>query len=193
MCVCVCVFLFLFQFTFSFLTLLLPPVLQPPVTAVPHVSDESSADNDSSQRNFDCHQDIMLSGRRTTTAPAPIEFASSVSFDPIPLQVPCPQVIHTPIQPISMFGSTSNAGIMNSTVLLNMGNLGGTMTKVTAAADSVLDDAVDELFNNSDPVEDVTNLNEIWDASAFGDLNEIDRVQNDTQLGYLLERFIQES
>jgi hypothetical protein len=79
-----------------------------------------------------------------------------------------------------------------------MGNLGGTTTKagpaaVTAAADSVLDDAVDELFNNSDPVEDVTNLNEIWDASAFGDLNEIDRVQNDTQLGYLLERFIQES
>jgi hypothetical protein len=56
------------------------------------------------------------------------------------------------------------------------------------AADSILDEAVDELFNRDPMMEDTQDLDSIWDSAAFGQ----DAVRDDTQLGFLLERLLQD-
>mmetsp|Transcript_18068 Transcript_18068/g.32564 ORF Transcript_18068/g.32564 Transcript_18068/m.32564 type:complete len:425 (+) Transcript_18068:327-1601(+) len=169
----------------------------PPVMAVSQVSDESSADNDSYRRS---DNNSLL--HPSSMDMAPVEFASSSSFDPIPLQAPCQQVVQTPMQPYPMFAATNNTNGMNPMMAAavapgnnNMGNSSFSRMPMTApfSADKVLDDAVDELFKDSDPMEDNANLNNLWDANAFCDTEEVGRVQNDTELGYLLERFLQES
>lgn len=56
------------------------------------------------------------------------------------------------------------------------------------AADSILDEAVDELFSRDPMMEDTQDLDSIWDSAAFGQ----DAVRDDTQLGYLLEMLLQD-
>jgi hypothetical protein len=54
------------------------------------------------------------------------------------------------------------------------------------SADQVLDAAVDEIFNSSTgPIEDTLDLHSIWNAPP-------ESVQDDEQLGYLLDRFLKE-
>lgn len=53
------------------------------------------------------------------------------------------------------------------------------------ATDQVFDAAVDELFSSSDPVEDILSLDDLWNPTSGS-------VQNDEQLGYLLDSFLQE-
>jgi hypothetical protein len=134
-----------------------------------------------------------------------VEFDSSVSFDPIPLQVPCPPVYRTSIDPLPMFSGPNVGNNTNNSMAVqptnwdimretSVNHFVSVNHKSAAAADHVLDDAVDELFNHSEPMaEDFSNLDDLWDTSAFGDTEGFGTVQNDTQLGYLLERFIQES
>ena len=54
-------------------------------------------------------------------------------------------------------------------------------------ADSILDEAAEELFLNDPMMEELGDLN-VWDSTAFGE----DTVQNDTQLGFLLEQLLEE-
>lgn len=56
------------------------------------------------------------------------------------------------------------------------------------AADSILDEAVDELFSRDPMMEDTQDLDSIWDSAAFG----LDAVRDDTELGFLLERLLQD-
>ena len=56
-------------------------------------------------------------------------------------------------------------------------------------ADSILDEAVDELFKDDPALQDMSDVDLVWDSSSFGGE---DTVQNDTQLGYLLERLLEE-
>jgi hypothetical protein len=56
------------------------------------------------------------------------------------------------------------------------------------AADSILDEAVDELFSRDSMMEGTQDLDSIWDSAAFGQ----DAVRDDTQLGFLLERLLQD-
>ena len=76
----------------------------PPVLAVPQVSDESSSDSDSHRMD----QSFSVS---TQSGGMPMGYNSSNTFDPIPLQVPRPQVFHTPMHAFPMFpvGSTCSA------------------------------------------------------------------------------------
>ena len=57
-----------------------------------------------------------------------------------------------------------------------------------ARADQVLDEAVCEIFSSGALPEVIANLDELWDTTAFGE----EKVQDDTQLGFLLERFLEE-
>lgn len=56
------------------------------------------------------------------------------------------------------------------------------------AADSILDEAVDELFSRDPMMEDTQDLDSIWDSAAFGQ----DVIRDDTQLGFLLERLMED-
>lgn len=153
------------------------------------VSDDSSADNDSHKQE---NETFMMTEQ--TNNISSIKFDSSASFDSVPLQVPRPTVFQTPNEPHADI--SSNSGDVGVSSMAN--NWGDWTTQAVLsqnliAADKVLDEAVDELFNNSDPMtDDVANLDDVWDTSAFGDSEgSTDLGQNDTELGFLLERLIQ--
>lgn len=160
-----------------------------------------------------------------------LEYISSAHFEPLPLQVPHPQIIHTPIQQYSRFPSNNNnCGSNNAppsnleapapapgfastdaaamkwgdvrnfltTAMMSGINVGPPGPVVASqslapAADRVLDDAVDELFNSTAVSEDVTNFDDIWDPVVFGEADEDGYIENDLQLGNLLETFLEQS
>lgn len=193
----------------------------PPVMAVSHVSDESSADNDSYRMDQNFAMQTQFGGMPS------MEYSSSNSFEPIPLQVPCPQVFHTPMHAFPIFpaatngngatGSPTLSGVSTAQVsttnkwgeardvaMISSIATGGfnqcTFATTSAgavpdiAADSILDDAVDELFDSSGPVpENICDLDDLWDPAAFGETNEVGIIQNDLQLGDLLESFLEQS
>jgi hypothetical protein len=175
------------------------------------VSDESSVDHDS-------HKNGTSSINVQMRPASVVEFGSIAPFEPIPVQVPRQQIFHTPIQQqqYPMFSSSACASsigmvsprlssassmkwddlAISSTVMM-----GGYHTfppssavaprPVSSTADQVLDDAVDELFSNTDVVsEDVANLDDFWDPAAFGEADEVGQIENDLQLGNLLETFL---
>jgi hypothetical protein len=157
-----------------------------------------------------------------------VEFSSSVGFEPIPLQIPRPQVFHTPIEPYPMFStanrnnSATNANMMglglasagaaaaaamkwdgvrnaaaaSSSMIGGFCNTGPSQIALPSTADYFLDNAVDELFNNADSAsasDDVANLEDLWDPVAFGEADEVGRIDDDLQLGNLLETFLNQS
>lgn len=188
----------------------------PPVTALAHVSDESSADNDSHRDGYSCSTMQMQPS-------SVVEFCSTSPYEPNSFQVPCQQIFHTPIQQqqqqqqflmSSPAGCTSSIGMMAPLVssssamkwedvsISSTGMIGGYIAgapsvvapqPVSSTADHVLDDAVDELFRNTDSVsEDVVNLDDLWDPVSFGETDDVGRIENDLQLGSMLETFLEQ-
>jgi hypothetical protein len=185
------------------------------LTTVAHISDESSSDNDSHWNGY--------STVDTQLKPASvIEFRSTARHEPIPLQVPCQQVFHTPIQQhqypmFSYAGCKSSSEMMaphfssapfmqwQDVVVSSTAAIGGYNAcppsasiapqpiSPTSTADHILDDAVDELFSNTDgDSEDVANLDDLWDPVAFGEADEVGPIQDDLQLGHILEAFLKQ-
>lgn len=60
-------------------------------------------------------------------------------------------------------------------------------------ADHILDDAVDELFKDTDAVPDgIANLDDLWDSSGFEEVGSVGVIENDLQLGNMLETFLEQ-
>ena len=72
-------------------------------------------------------------------------------------------------------------------------NLSSSAAPAPASADSILDDAVDEIFNNTGLPENVGDLDDLWDSDGFGETNDVGIIENDLQLGNLLESFLEQS
>ncbi|KAL3916215.1 MAG: hypothetical protein SGILL_005278 [Bacillariaceae sp.] len=194
----------------------------PPVAAAAQVSDESSSDNDSHSHKMD--QSVSM---QTQSCGMSMRYNSSTTFDPIPLQVPCSQVFHPPMQAFNMFpvatngnvatasptlsgvtsapvsstsnwGDTGNVSMMAFSGITSSGLIPGNFTSApavaapTSAADSILDDAVDELFNTGPIPESIGNLDDLWDSDGFGETKEAGIIENDLQLGNLLESFLEQ-
>jgi hypothetical protein len=185
------------------------------VTALAHVSDESSIDNDSF-RNGSSSVTVQMQPVSV------VERSSTARYEPIPLQVPHQEIFNIPIQihqqqyPLfSISGCTSSIGMMapsfpsapatkwEDVAFTSKGAIGGykatplyagiVSLPISSKADHVLDDAVDELFSNTESVsEDVADLDDLWDPVAFGETDEVGRIENDLQLGNLLETFLEQ-
>jgi hypothetical protein len=148
-----------------------------------------------------------------------VEFCSTVPYEPIAFQVPCQPILHPPQEQQPQFPMSSPAGCISSigmmTPLLSSspfmkweaipissaamigGDIAGPpsapVEPVSSTADHVLDDAVDELFRNTDDVsEDGVNLDDLWDPVSFGETDEIGRIESDLQLGNMLETFLEQ-
>ena len=122
--------------------------------------------------------DASSSGQRVPHAPA----ASSGfnPFRPAAASFEVPQVASRPSltsldSSLSPFGAYPTFGMQGS--MLN-----------PAVADSILDEAVDELFKDDPALQDMSDVDLVWDSSSFGGE---DNVRDDTQLGYLLERLLE--
>lgn len=94
--------------------------------------------------------------------------SSGFSLEPTPMKVPARSTLQAP-EPYPLF----SIPIFSST---------------RDMADHVLDDAVNEIFRNDPMMEDTQDLDAIWDSTAFGETV----VQDDTQLGFLLERLLED-
>ncbi|KAL3909229.1 MAG: hypothetical protein SGILL_008168 [Bacillariaceae sp.] len=185
-----------------------------PVMSAVHVSDESSADSDSFAQNF------AMQTQSCGINPG-MGFHSSNSFDPIPLRIPCPQVFHPPMEPysngIAVNGNAASPSVASSPAtnftwqdtgaVLMMAPSGissggvhaptlvsSTSAPPPAGTHDILDDAVDELFCGNEPIpEGIGELSDLWDPATFGETNDVGLIQNDLQLGNLLESFLQQS
>lgn len=151
---------------------------QPPVLVTPqNTSDESSGDEENSGSD----------GAPTRLLPAdetlfPVYASNQMSSEPLSFQAPVNP-------PMPMFASDN--------VVARPGSY-GTPTAAAPLEDDVpvtwqepgdaLDEAVEELFRNDPLVEGMIDLEKIWDTSVFGD----DSVQDDFQLGCMLDKMLEE-
>jgi hypothetical protein len=136
----------------------------------PHnTSDESSSDEKKGTRSAIARRKLPLDQSLFTD-----DVTSELSFEPIHAQAPTNPVI----------SNMESFPIM--TEACSVSNWIAYPTK-RSAADQILDEAAEELFRN-DPVMGETDLQDIWDSTAFGE----ERVQDDMQLGYLLEQLLEE-
>jgi hypothetical protein len=186
-----------------------PCLFQPPVVVTPCGSDESSTDVDNRADPFS-EMEGLAEPISLNADIAPIDSQPSSGFDPIPVKFPSPSVIlgrmgRAPsIEPYQMVssGSQSNAphswsvqgDMLSSSIsrsLLNWEFMVESNTAVaaprSARADHILDEAVDEIFSSGALPEDLANLDDLWDNAAFCE----ETVQDDTQLGFLLDRFLE--
>jgi hypothetical protein len=176
-----------------------PPYFQPPVVVTPNGSLGESDIGETSEE--------MLEPIQLNSDMSPIECHPSLCFDPIPFKVPCRPISHvevaasTSIEPYPVQASQSdhvqaphswNMLTGNSTVQPNWEFSAGSNEVVSApngsGADQVLDEAVDAIFSSGAMLEDIANLDDLWDNTTFGG----EKVEDDTQLGYLLERFLED-
>jgi hypothetical protein len=133
------------------------------------VSDESSSDENATR-----------SSRRKILADGifpPGEGAPAISYEPLPIQTLRSSVVSS-LKPYNMLAQASFVSSNQYTLF------GATRT----GADEILDDAAEQLFNNDPAMSDMQELAEIWDGSEFGE----DVVQDDIQLGYMLEKLLEE-
>jgi hypothetical protein len=134
----------------------------------PHnTSDESSSDEKKGTRLTIARRKLPLDQCLFTD-----DLTSDLSFEHIPSQAN-PVVSTMETFPIMTEVSSVSNWIAYSTK--------------RSAADQILDEAAEELFRN-DPVMGEADLQDIWDSTAFGE----ERVQDDMQLGYLLEQLLEE-
>jgi hypothetical protein len=133
------------------------------------VSDESSSDENATR-----------SSRRKISADdifPPVEEAPAIiSYEPLPIQTLRSSVVSS-LEPYNMLAQASFVSSNQYTMF------GATRT----GADKILDDAAEQLFNNDPAMSDMQELSEIWDGSEFGEVV----VQDDIQLGYMLEKLLE--
>jgi hypothetical protein len=180
-------------------------ILKPPVVVTPYGSDGSSSDNNARGDHFDVTEDSDEPIRFTTDM-APIHFLPSSGFDPVcDLMGGAPQIETYPMvsagshsnvpQSWSMQGQSmangTSSSILNWEFLVESNAAGAAPTAVktprSAEADHILDDAVNQIFNSGPLPEDIASLDDLWDSTTFCD----ETVQDDTQLGFLLDQFLE--
>jgi hypothetical protein len=107
----------------------------------------------------------------------PNETASTL-YESVSVQVPANPIIPT-LDPYPLYTQPS---FVSNDSWNNVDHFGMDRSE----ADHILDEAVEELFSADPVMGDTEDLDELWDTTAFGE----DGVQDDTQLGYLLEKFL---
>jgi hypothetical protein len=117
-----------------------------------------------------------------------------LSFEPIPLSVPQSSGLPTmelyPVvnQPVMSQHMTNlgQSNRLNMFTYMTSGFGQFTPSSVRRQADQVLDEAVDELFSDDPLMNEAQSLDGLWDTTAFGE----EGVQDDLQLGYMLEKIL---
>lgn len=152
------------------------------------MSDDSSADGSA------------VLGRRTPpmrftpgtdflqTLPNPVS-PSTAPFEPLPMQMPQTHMVPS-LEPYPIANGISKSNTIASTFNgLQFPFDLASLSRMTQA-DDILDEAVDELFNDvNDGVEldQSGDFDRLWDTSEFGE----DSRQDDLQLGFMLDRLLQ--
>jgi hypothetical protein len=156
-------------------------LLQPPVTYTPPTSDESSSEDESPLRSTRRVPPALFSDGILTCVNMGANPARSSSFALFPQMESVRSA-----RPASL--ASAKASCLGA-VFPGLGVQSGAMNRLVA--DSILDEAVDELFRDDLSMQEGGEVDfvNVWDSSAFGGE---DAVRDDTQLGFLLERLLED-
>ena len=123
--------------------------------------------------------------------------SSSNQFDPLPVQCAGSMSRRLSLEPYPLLSQPTSTFSSSNLSSSSNWNSPSTMAPITQSsnarinmqqqqADEILDEAVDELFDEDPLFADAADLSDVWDSSAFGE----EGVQDDTQLGFLLEKLM---
>jgi len=167
--------------------------MMPPVLPVAPVSDDDSHDDSAivSRRS-----PVGFSARFTPgndyylTEPAPVS-PSLVSIEPLPVQVPQARIVPS-LDQYSMMNQANM--IPRNTLQMSFPqtpfNFAAVFNNSKLNADQVLDDAVDELFNDANnfvELDEGADASGMWDTAEFGQESR----EDDLHLGFLLDKLLE--
>jgi hypothetical protein len=170
-------------------------ITQPPVLPSAPVSDDDSDDDSAlvgrrSPVGFTPGNGYFNTGRTPgngyfNTGHSSVS-PSTVSIEPLPLQVPQTRMVPS-LNPYPIMNGAAN---MISSNTLQMSFMFASAFSGRSNADQVLDDAVDELFNDASnmvELEQGGDVAQMWDTTEFGQESR----EDDLHLGFLLDKLLE--